>query len=453
MTTNSLSFRLIASAMSWVGVALLIGGFALASLFRDTVERRFDAGLIVVWENLVASVELDDSGRIQLVGLDSDLRFQQTFSGWYWQIIPASMSALGENPGLRSRSLWDQELAVIDLIDTLSYARGFVDGPEGQNLRVVGRQIFLPSADQPYIILVAGDRDELELEIARFNTFLIWSFLALAAGLLIAMLIQIRVGLSPLRDVGRALAAIRTGKAERLDGTFPSEITPLADELNALITTNTETLERSRTQVGNLAHALKTPLSVLANEVREHPGEFANVVSKQTRAMHTHVDHYLARARAAAAMNVLGVRTEVYGVVEDLVRTVERIYQDRDIQVDMDIDDTIAFRGERQDLQELVGNVLDNACKWAAGHVRIRVASLDDATFNVSIEDDGPGLTREEAEQVVQRGTRLDEAQPGSGLGLSIVADITDLYNGRFSLDRSEFGGLKVSLNLPAAAP
>ena len=460
MTTNSLAFRLVVGAMLWCGFALLVGGYALATIFNDTVTRRFDDRLITIWESLVASAELDDDGRIVSVGLIGDLRFQQTFSGWYWEIMPEKGESSIEvsDAGLRSRSLWDQSLSIPLKVNSVDYSRTTMVGPEQQVLRQVTRKIRLPNTDRPYIVVVAADQREVVLEAARFNAILVWSFVALGVGLVVAMLIQVRVGLAPLREVRRALAAIRAGKAERLDGQFPSEIKPLANELNALIRHNSEVLKRSRTQVGNLAHALKTPLSVLTNEVEAHPGRLANTVGRQIKSMRNHVEHYLSRARAAATSEVIGARTDVGKTLQGLTRTLSRIYTDRDLRIELDVSEGLFFRGEQQDLEEVVGNLLDNACKWAKGSVRV-TALVDEAPGDyfsepqmlIEVEDDGEGLTQEERAEVIRRGARLDETVAGSGLGLSIVADIVQLYGGRFALARSDLGGLKACIWLPIA--
>ena len=460
MTSHSLAFRLITSAALWCGFALIVGGYALASIFQDTVVRRFDERLIANWESLVASAELDEQGRIVNVGLVGDLRFQEAFSGWYWQVTPVGESGgrLDYENGLNSRSLWDGDLQLSLDTPSTQYQQSIVAGPEGQSLRLVARKIRLPNADQPYVIAVAGDQAEIDIEASRFNAFLIWALIALGGGLIIALVIQVRVGLGPLAEVQRALAAIRTGKAQKLDGDFPSEIKPLAQELNALIKHNSEVVERSRTQVGNLAHALKTPLTVMANEVKRNPGELADIVDKQTDAMRTHVDHYLARARAAASAQVIGARTPVAPVLQDLSRTMQKMHANRTIKIDLEIEPGLAFRGERQDFEEMVGNLLDNAFKWANKKVQLTAKQAVDEnepggqpSLVVEIDDDGAGLTEAERLKVMQRGARLDETVSGSGLGLSIVSDINELYGGAFHIRASKLGGIQAQLCLPAA--
>jgi len=310
----------------------------------------------------------------------------------------------------------------------------------------------LPAARERLRYAVGGDRSEIDNEVRSFNTTLGWSLGILGLGLLTALLLQVRFGLQPLRRMRQAIIAVRTGRTLRLEGDFPVEIEPLSDELNILIDHNAAVLERARTQVSNLAHALKTPLSVLTNEAGSAgAGPLAETVKRQTTAMRRHVDHYLARARAAAATRVLGARTEVAPVVEDLRRTLERIYVDRAIRVEAEAPAGLAFRGERQDLEEMLGNLIDNACKWARSCVAVSARADADRVL-LTIDDDGPGLPADQRSAVFDRGTRLDESVPGSGLGLAIVRDIAELYHGAIALEDSPLGGLRAVLTLPAVA-
>jgi signal transduction histidine kinase len=279
----------------------------------------------------------------------------------------------------------------------------------------------------------------------------------LGFGILVALLIQVRFGLRPLEGVRRSLSQIRSGKATKLEGTFPTEIAPLADEINSLLEGNREVLERARTHVGNLAHALKTPLSVLTNEARTHPGEFGDQVGRAAVHMREQIDHHLARARMAASANVFGAHTPVAHAVSRLGRALERIYADNGIAIVIDCPETLGFRGEAQDLEEMAGNLLDNACKWARSRVVLRATPLSEprrgrTAFRITVEDDGPGVPEESRKAALKRGGRLDETKPGSGLGLSIVTEIAELYGGELTLVDSALGGLKAELVLPQAS-
>lgn len=456
MRRDSLAFRLVAGAALWSAIALVAGGLILSAIFRNSVERSFDSRLNVLLHSLIATIDISEQGEIERTGGLSETRFDLAYSGWYWQIWPVA-----PRPALRSRSLFDQS---IDLSRAESVERDQfglkifdVEGPEGQPLRVVERRVTLPGYDVPVSFAVAGDRSEMDEEIQSFNTWLFVSMAAMGAGLLIALLIQVRFGLRPLERVRDALAQIRSGRVTRLDGEFPQEIEPLANELNSLLEGNREVIERARTHVGNLAHALKTPLSVLTNEARNHDGAFGETVRRATLQMREQIDRHLARARMAASANVLGANTPVKPALLRLANALERIHAERGVSIEVECPDEAGFRGEAQDLEEVVGNLLDNACKWATELVRLTVVAQGIERRNrpyllIAVEDDGPGLREEARKTVLKRGARLDETKPGSGLGLSIVTEIAELYGGELKLDASALGGLKASLYIPASA-
>jgi signal transduction histidine kinase len=443
MRRNSLAFRLVASAAVWCALWLSAGGYALSTLFGSTVERNFDARLEVLLEGLVAGSELGADGVLQLRLQLGEPRFEQPLSGWYWQI--------GEDDRVirRSPSLWDATLPA-PAVAVRSATAGDVAGPDGQPLRLLVRPIILPGADAPLLYAVAGDRREIQADRQRFNRLLTFALGVLFAGVIGAVLVQVRFGLEPLRRMGRALSGIRAGEATRLEGEFAAEIQPLAAELNALLDHNEALVERARTHVGNLAHGLKTPLSVLTNEVRRSHGPLADLVARQVALMRQQVDHHLARARAIATGTILGARTEILPVLEDLRRTLGRIYADKALAIELACAPDLAFRGARQDLEEMLGNLLDNACKWANARVAVGVEP-DGGQLQVKVEDDGPGLPPARRAEVLERGRRLDEQVPGTGLGLAIAADLAQLYRGRLVLEEAADGGLCALLTLPAA--
>jgi signal transduction histidine kinase len=444
LRTRSLAFRLVAGAAVLVAAGLLIGSYALSILFHDYVERGFDARLAIMLESLIAQSDIDDNGELSPPKALGDPRFEQPYSGWYWQI------ATKDGPALRSRSLWDEVLAAPKQPvtgDPLTYETG---GPERQHLRVLTRTVTFPESPQIFVMSIAGDVAEIDQETSRFNRTVAWALGALGLMLIIVVFAQVRFGLQPLGRIPKALAEIRTGRADRLAGSFSAEVEPLADEINALLDHNRAVVERARTHVGNLAHALKTPLAVLTNEAAARSGPSTDAVRRQTEIMRRHVDHHLARARTAARAGVLGARTPVAPVIDDLKRTLDAIYRDRPVAVGIEGARDAAFRGERQDLEEMLGNLLDNAYKWAKARVRVHIAVRDER-LAVQVEDDGPGLTEEERDAVAQRGVRFDEATPGSGLGLAIVRDVAELYAGGLALESSKLGGLSAVLTLPAA--
>ena len=449
---NSLAARLIAAAAIWTMFGLAVGGVVLSNTFRNAAENSFDARLATDMDGLIAAAEPDPDGGVLLQDRFVNHQFDRVYSGLYYQIKP-----LVAGPGGQiSRSLFDQVLSVTDNVKRGAISYGTAVGPENQHLRVLSRRVEFPISATPeindtraYTFMVAGDLATVDAESAAFNGTLIWSFLLLGLGLVAAIFLQVRVGLLPLRRLKDALARIRDGSAQNLEGKFPAEIAPLATELNSLIEHSNEVVGRARTHVSNLAHFLKTPLSVLASEAEAEPGPLSEQVRRQVDTMRRQVDHYLARARAAGSVNVLGNRTAVAPVISDLARVLTRIHAERVVSIDWDCPPDLYFRGERQDMEEMTGNLMDNACKWASARVVVR-ALREGARLTLTVEDDGPGLTPEDRAKVGTRGERLDESVPGSGLGLAIVRDISKLYAGFLTLDASPLGGLEARLTLPA---
>lgn len=453
---DSLAARLIAAAAIWTLLGLLVGGYALSTVFRASVEGDFDTRLKSELDEMIAAAEPTAEGGLSLQGRYGDPRFERVYSGWYWQITPEGPKGPLTNLAQISRSLWDRTIKVTDFKVSRRLVWGHGEGPDGQRLRFVAQRIEFPvsaaapkGATRAFSLLIAADVAQVEKEVAKFDGILLWSMAIFGVGLIAAIFIQVRIGLQPLHGVSRALARIREGLARRLEGRFPAEIAPLASELNSLIEHSAEVVARARTHVSNLAHFLKTPLSVLANEASAHPGPLGDAVLRQVAVMRRQVDHYLSRARAAGAVDVLGNRTIVRPVLDDLSRVLARIHADRSVSIDVDCPRDLAFRGERQDLEEMAGNLIDNACKWA--HARVLVSARKDggAQFDLRVGDDGDGLDPEERASVGERGERLDESVPGTGLGLAIVRDIAKLYGGALTLGDSHLGGLEARLTLP----
>jgi signal transduction histidine kinase len=458
MRANSLALRLFVSAAGWTGIILLITGFVLSSLYRDAVERSFDRRLNVFLRTLVAEVAAPDDSSERTPQSLGEPQFDLPLSGWYWQLTRLNAA----RPEVRSsRSLWDSGLphladAGVAATDD-GTRRAYVPGPEDQRLRLIERTVDL-GEDGRYLVAVAGDSQEIDDETHSFDRAIAATFAILAAVLLLTTMFQVRFGLAPLKRISDSLAAIRAGTAERLAGRFPVEIEPLARETNALIDANREIVERARTHVGNLAHALKTPLSVMMNEAAARPDDpLAAKVGEQIVIMRDQVTRHLERARIAARATVVGSVTEVAPVATALTRTMEKIYHPRGIAIDLDAPEGVRFRGERQDIEEMLGNLVDNACKWAQARVSIEVTQerrQDDpikVIVRVVVDDDGPGLSPADRDQVARRGQRLDETKPGSGLGLSIVLELASLYGGNLTLSTAPIGGLRAELVLPAA--
>jgi signal transduction histidine kinase len=456
MRRNSLATRLFLSATIWVVVILVITGFVLSSVYRDATERAFDRRLNLYLRTLIAEVATpDEPPDRQFQSLGEPL-FELPLSGWYWQIARTDT----EKPEVRaSRSLWDKKLPKLEdrgnELTAAGIRLGYVDGPEGQTLRIVERPVDL-GADGKFLVAVAGDASEIFDETRSFDYYLGGTFAALGIVLLLTTIFQVRFGLAPLKRISEAIADIRSGRAERLEGNFPLEIAALARETNALIDANRDIVERARTHVGNLAHAIKTPLSVIVNEASTHGADpFAAKVMEQAETMRSQVAHHLERARIAARVTTVGTVTEVAPAIEALRRTMDKIHRARDILIEVKADPQAKFRGERQDLEEMAGNLVDNACKWTSSRVFIDV-TLEAAAepggaplLRIIVDDDGRGLSAAERAQVSRRGQRLDESKPGSGLGLSIVVDLAALYGGSLSLGSAPIGGLRAELTLP----
>ena len=458
MRPNSLSFRLSASAAAISLVFLVIAGLLLLYIFKVAVERNFDSRLQAILDGLLASVELNESNAPIINAELADTRFRLPSSGWYWLVVPTS----GEkSKGLSSDSL-ETGLELPDLKDiernTAGVAKLYVTEPSGRKLRVIEQKYNL-FGNNHFSFIVTGDFREVEDEVAIFRNTLIAVLFFFGVGLLAAILFQVRYGLRPLRRLKREVAAIREGSAEYLGGEYPEEIEPISYELNLLIKNNAAIIDRARTQVGNLAHALKTPLSVLTNEAQLHPGELSRKVDQQTNVMRDQVSMYLDRARRAAMAQSLGTATtDVRDVIDSISRALLKIHAEREIAFEVKCPEGAKVRVDRQDLEEMLGNLLDNAFKWANKKIYadVKIVDLDSNDgrnwLMISVGDDGPGLKPEQREDALCRGKRLDESKPGSGLGLSIVCETVGMYNGDFDLTDSRFGGLSSNLTLPAVS-
>lgn len=459
MRRNSLAFRLFATSAVWTLLVLPLAGYLIYSLYRNDVQTSFDMQL----KKLLTVLMLDSMN----TSGDEPVRpnnqyeplFEVTHSGWYWQIQPID-GAPGRrlvSPSLASEALPSPYEKKFPTDDTGTRWSN-VPGPGGETIRTL-EVIGSPGHDAAktkYSIIVAGPLDWLETTVAKFRNRLTIALALVGAGLLGVTLVQIRFGLLPLKRIEKGLALIRSGDASKLAGRLPAEIEPLQTELNALIQANTDVVERARTQVGNLAHALKTPLAVITNEAREDKSPFAAKVSEQAQLMRDQISHYLDRARMAATAGTLGRVTPVEATIEPLVRALERINRDKGTSITVSIPAGAKFQGEKQDLEEMLGNLLDNACKWSRAKVHLTVAIDDERasggrkSLRILVEDDGPGVSPQQRARIGKRGIRLDETKPGSGLGLSIVSDLAASYRGSMRLDASPHGGLLVELLLPA---
>lgn len=454
---KSLRLRLLAGTLFWIAASIIAAGWGLGNLFQRHVEAQFHAELKTHLDQLTAQLTLDDKGLPTLALPLSDPRLSRPYSGCYWQIDEIKADASAASGLLRSRSLWDHVLAVPpDTPANGEIHQHRIVGPEGKALGMVERSVRIDDTPdgkpRSYRLIAAADESLMTEPVASFSGALWLALVVLGIGLVLAALVQVFVGLAPLRKLHAALGKVRSGEAPQLDGDFPAEIMPLVDEFNTVLAQNAEVVERARTQAGNLAHALKTPLSVLANaatSANPQQNELARLVVDQVDTARKQVDYHLTRAQAAATTRMPGTRTPLLPIIDGLVRAMQRIHAERALELRVQpMPETLAFRGDAHDLQEMLGNLLDNACKWASHRVEINAASNGDQLL-ITFDDDGQGLAAEQRESVIQRGVRADEKVSGSGLGLAIVADLTQMYGGGVVLQDSPLGGLRVVLTLP----
>ncbi|MCF8160768.1 MAG: sensor histidine kinase [Polaromonas sp.] len=461
---RSLRVRLLVGTLFWIATSILVAGWGLGTLFRQHVSDQFHAELTSQLDQLSAQFTLNDQGQPQLTLALSDPRLTRPYSGYYWQVdqltghAATRPAALGQ---LRSRSLWDHVLTLpADALNDGSTHQHRVMGPQGQMLGVVERSVRIednPDGQARSFRLMTAANERLMQEPAERFDGMMWLALGLlAAGLMLAAVVQVLVGLAPLRALQSALAKVRHAETQQLEGAFPMEIMPLIDDFNKVLAHNAEVVVRARAHAGNLAHALKTPLSVLANAAdaaHDKPpatAELAQLVSDQVTIARQQVDYHLRRAQVAASTRLPGAKTAVQPVVDGLVRAMRRIHAERELELTAGpFAAALDFRGEAQDLQEMLGNLVDNACKWAIHRVDIQ-ARRSAATLVISVDDDGPGLAADQRDRVMHRGVRADEQVPGSGLGLAIVDDLARLYGGQVTLADSPLGGLRTVLELPA---
>lgn len=449
-TRGSLRIRLLVGTLFWIAASILLAGWGLGNLFRQHVEAQFHAELNTHLDQLTAHLMLDEQGRPMLTMPLSDPRLNKPFSGLYWQIDRiASADMAGATAVLRSRSLWDEVLDVprdAPADGEVHQHRG--KGPETTVVGMIERVIEVD--DTRLRLLIAADERQMIEPVEHFQGMLWLALVVLGAGLAMAALVQVFIGLAPLNRLRDALGRVRNGESQRMEGSFPAEIMPLVEELNSVLLQNAEVVERARTHAGNLAHALKTPLSVLANAANGKDDELARLVRAQIATARKQVDYHLSRAQAAAS-RMPGTRTPLKPVIEGLMRTLLRIHADRNLEIflqPMPVD--LSFRGEEQDLQEMLGNLLDNACKWATHRIEIEVTP-EQNMLQIIFDDDGNGIAVDQRDAMLRRGVRADQLVPGTGLGLAIVDDLARMYGGGVMFADSPLGGARAIMKLPAA--
>lgn len=506
---RSLSLRLVLSALAWMAVVLVVAWFGLVALFRNHLEADLDARAQFDLNRLIAALEVAEDGSLAVGPRASGRVYAKPYSGRYWQIAyanvgeapggeaiggepiggeaadagaadPAAAGPDAADPGatdpgaadpgtaddgagegaatapLRSRSLWDQNLPLeMPPPDADGISRWRSLGPAGQNLLLLGRRIRLPDSSEEVLAVVGVDRAAIPAAVQAFGWQLGIALAGLALGLAAAIGVQVWFGLAPLRRLRAALGRLRAGEVARLDGPWPGEVAPLVDDLNAVLAHNEAVVGRARSQAGDLAHALKTPIAVLANAAQAGAPDLPALVVQQADGMRRQIDRHLARARAAGAAERPGVRADLGEVLGGLLRAMARLHDRPGLELAAELPPGRAlFHGDREDAAEILGCLLENACTWAHGRVQVGLCQAPPEgdgrrRLLLTVDDDGPGLPPEAHDAALARGVRLDESVPGSGLGLAIVRDLVAIYDGRLALEDSPLGGLRVAVQLP----
>jgi signal transduction histidine kinase len=438
---------MIGVAAFWIAALLLIGGFALDRVLSRSIIDSFDNQLVFVLNSMVASSEIGPDGEVRFNRPPADQRFVEPYSGLYFQISGSGAETFP------SRSLWDRRLRVTsahrDVKPHLYDSDEFSTAGHNEPLRISERDVQLPGSKIWWRYQVAQSRETLDQQIHHYRLILFWSFLALGFGLLLLATLQTFYGLWPLRRVRQEVAEIRSGEKTRVGRDFPAEIRPLTEEINQLLAHSEAQAEEARRHAGNLAHALKTPLTVITNAATAHSADLADTVCREATVMRRQVDHHLARARAIGRRASAQARARVWESLQAVQRAVDRLYEG--VTIDIAGSHDAQVRVERQDLDEMLGNLIENAAKYGGGRVFVTVEPKS-AMVDIIVEDDGPGVPEELRAEMFSRGARLDTTgKPGTGLGLAIVRDVAEIYEGRVSLEESEdLGGLLARLTLPA---
>ncbi|MBP7351723.1 MAG: sensor histidine kinase [Comamonas sp.] len=463
---GSLRLRLLLGTLVWLVLAVAVAGWGLRGLFQEHVHQQLQDQLVRQLNQLSAAVNMQER-EVRVTAMTGDVRLDTPLSGLYWQVDTWAPSEGQFHTVARSRSLWDQALPLpadpgFPGTRRLGHAVLGLQDAQGHALLAVSRPLQLPDADAPLLRLtVAADQALLAEPLQRFTTMLLAALGLLAVGLLLAVAVQLHLALRPLQRLHQQLASVRAGQTAQLQGPVPHELQPLVAEFNHVLAANADIVQRARTQAGNLAHAVHTPLNILGNAAAHDATPLGQLVREQVSSATRQVDHHLARARAATAIRATGLRTPVLEPLQALLRTMRRLHAGREVHFHLASDvqqlEPLAFRGEEQDFFEMLGNLLDNAGKWASSRVELSVQALpgppgQGGQLCLLVDDDGPGIPDPaQRNRIFGRGERLDEQRPGTGLGLDIVRELAHTYGGSIEAYPSPLGGLQLRLCLPAA--
>jgi len=441
---KTLAFRITAFSSIWIVLALAFTALVLVANHIDHTEHHYDQHVHMHMEELTGASGFTPDGKFSLAFYPSDPRYYDLYSGWYWEVKQSGKTLA------RSPSLGEYSLIMKNVNPTSELTVHDIKGPQQQPLRAHVIELKVDPNQAPLVFIATSPTQGIKEDVVEYSNHIVISFIILGIGLLLAVVLQVRVALKPLKAIGSQISDIRAGKSSRLSEHQLVDVQPLVDELNNLLDHNAVLVKRARNQLGDLAHSVKNPLTVINNAARQMNPEQKDLILSQTRDISRSVDHYLSRARTYGTEKVLGSRSSVRSVTEDLVFVMRRIYQERKLEFDLFLLQDCWFRGEVQDLEEMLGNLMDNACKWAKSRVLVE-SSTQDGRLQITVEDDGPGIEEQEYPNVLRRGHKLDETKPGHGQGLGIVKDIAELYGGSLNLARSDLGGLQARLDLPAA--
>ncbi|MDC3176213.1 HAMP domain-containing histidine kinase [Alphaproteobacteria bacterium] len=443
---NSLALRLFLSASVWIIFTLFSGGLLLSNVFRESTQKAFEDKLNFFMETLIGASRVDSTSSITVVSELGDPRFFRPYSGWYWQINEKSKTLV------RSRSMWDQ---VFTLDKRLIGGRAkFIDealrqttqnnpGVSSQNLVVIQREISFPGMSTPITFMVSGNTNEFEKNILRYNNILVSSLVLLGLGLFVSVFLQVKYGLLPLEKIKNSLFKIRNGDATKLEDIYPTEVSPLAKEINTLLDHNEKIISRAKMNVGNLAHALKTPVAVIKNHITAKKND--DVIDSQMIVIENYINKYLQKARASATSKLKKTKIDITEVIKKMRQIFKKINPELKI-IFKSNNEKFLIAGSEDDIDEIIGNVMENACKWTKTQVIIEIFKISKDQIKLCISDDGPGLPEKKMKEVFDRGFRLDEQTQGTGLGLNIVKDAVKNFSGSVWLEKSKFGGLKVNI-------
>jgi signal transduction histidine kinase len=445
MIFNSIRFRIAIASLIGIAIALVFASSVIGALFEEHATRQFQSALQSRFLQVASLAGQDPkTGELIFKAPANEPRWSSPLSGLYWQ------ANLPDGKIIRSRSLWDTTLQVHSPDKASFYD---INTSQGQHLMARSQAIELDSVIPiPFLLTVAEDTAELDQSIRQFQSQIRWYLTILAIALLSVAVLQITIGLSPLSKLKKAILRLRTGDTTCIEGQYPNEFSPLVDDFNSVLEQNKQVVSKAQIQAGNLAHAIKTPLAVITNAIASktiHDADFRELVLEQTRLAKEQVDWSLARAKTITRTRNITLKTPVVGAIQSIVRVMEKIYTDKSLTMTIHAPESaVQFNGDERDLHEIVGNVIDNACKWASTQVLISI-SKEKGWITIAIEDDGPGIAPDDYADVMRRGVRLDEFTPGTGLGLAIVDELITIYGGKMQMNQSHLGGLKVAVQLP----